>query len=310
MRLLSPSRQIRHQTISKRFITTRPATFSNIRYELLNRPPRTYSDTIFPAKSCLLLKAIPGLSLLNTACDIPLISSSSNHVVMPQGHHLVYFAPDHSTNDLLPDGTDTEHSPGPPFMRRLWASGSVTFNKGWKDHLLSSQIFDASCQEAISDVRLSGVSPTDQMTSDVVPGVGSRVFVEIERQYSSWCSKSNSQVTSIVERRTLCFMNPKTAEEMKRDLEQPSNKAIKGVCFINLTTSAGLVQIQEPKLTRTSQLQSSSHSTPNHSLSPLPHSSASLLSPSTPIESTSTPSIAARSKATATCSSTGPCYCC
>ncbi|KAF2012849.1 hypothetical protein BU24DRAFT_315126, partial [Aaosphaeria arxii CBS 175.79] len=88
------------------------------------------------------------------------------------GHHLFYFNSHLPTNVLLPDGTDSLHSPGEPFERRMWAGGSVRINLeeydkenvGWhKKHQLV-------CLERVKDVQIRG---TDE---------AAKIFVTIERK--------------------------------------------------------------------------------------------------------------------------------
>ena len=57
------------------------------------------------------------------------IPASFAKTPIPQGHHLVYFPPPVPDRSLLPDGTDSLHSPGAPFIKRLWGGGSLVFNQ-------------------------------------------------------------------------------------------------------------------------------------------------------------------------------------
>jgi hydroxyacyl-ACP dehydratase HTD2-like protein with hotdog domain len=89
------------------------------------------------------------------------------------GNHLVYFNPKLPTKGLLSDGTDTLHSPGAPFVRRMWAGGSVRVNtdmyfdvdRGWQRDM------EYVCVERIKDVRLHGQDDT------------AKIFVTVERQF-------------------------------------------------------------------------------------------------------------------------------
>ncbi|CAN8096354.1 unnamed protein product [Discula destructiva] len=224
MRPFPSSRQTWCRRIFRRYITTRPATSANIEYELLNRPPRTYLEDRLVSKSDLLFSSIPGISRRQIPRRARL-KSPDGHPVVPQGHHLVGFAPAPLTDDLLPDGTDSDHSPGPPFTRRLWAGGSVTFSEDWKLQM-AFNINKWACQESITDVRLGGAPPIGQIASDAAPNNGDKVFVDIERQYKTCLRNGWSAAPAIVERRTLCFMRPKTAQDIKRDLEQPTQRRI------------------------------------------------------------------------------------
>ncbi|KAL1838018.1 hypothetical protein VTJ49DRAFT_3141 [Mycothermus thermophilus] len=54
-------------------------------------------------------------------------------LLLPQGHHLVYFPLQLPPSQLMPDGTDPAHCPGEPFVRRVWAGGSVVFHPEWRE---------------------------------------------------------------------------------------------------------------------------------------------------------------------------------
>ena len=47
---------------------------------------------------------------------------------VPPGHHLIYFTPSSLPESLGVDGTETTFSPDPPFTRRMWAGGALTWN--------------------------------------------------------------------------------------------------------------------------------------------------------------------------------------
>ncbi|KUI60355.1 Mesaconyl-C(4)-CoA hydratase, partial [Cytospora mali] len=162
--------------------------------------------------------------------------------VLPTGHHLVYFPPTHPTSALLPDGTDEDHWPGAPFVRRLWAGGSVQFAGAGAgavagdgeggDQLLRLDGRRAVCIEKVEDVRLTWAKPTP------TPGNGGagegerdvhsdKVFVDVVRHYGSVAGddgndgktddalvKKVTESPTITERRTLVFL---TADGGKGD---------------------------------------------------------------------------------------------
>lgn len=131
---------------------------------------------------------------------------SSKPYQLPPGHHLVYFPNPTSLSQLLPDGTDTLHSPPPPFGQRLWAGGCVVFKKPRDTKVgmhRTSVLF-----ENIGDVRVAGEAGAE------------KVFVGIERRIlpgkfgsddgASTRLKINDGVdvsgTLLYERRDLCFL--------------------------------------------------------------------------------------------------------
>ena len=122
------------------------------------------------------------------------------------GHHLICFPTLKPTPDLLPDGTDTIHSPGEPWTQRLWAGGRVQFprhNGGL--HLSEPKILLA---EYVRDVRVTGREGEE------------KIFVKIERRVANRTarryvqeghglkrsSEDDTEGALIVETRDLCFL--------------------------------------------------------------------------------------------------------
>ncbi|KAF3770564.1 hypothetical protein M406DRAFT_27011, partial [Cryphonectria parasitica EP155] len=196
--------------------------------ELMSRPPRIHTDYLTPTNANLLSVALLGGSTDHYLDPHPFSS------LLPQGYHLVYFPPAHPTASLLPDGTDTDHSPGSPFTRRVWAGGSVTFHRGWEEEVVLDGAV-AGCLETIKDVRIKGT-----------PGAGEKILVDIVRQYG-WRQIAHEMrqqrldgasgaecvmaEPAIEETRTLCFMTPKTADEARRDVEEPHRRVIKAPAY-------------------------------------------------------------------------------
>ncbi|KAH8600819.1 HotDog domain-containing protein [Bisporella sp. PMI_857] len=170
-----------------KYIATRhlsgPALQSSLREKLTSQAPNRIYDYLSPTPSHLLNIALS--DFLPESCqpdlfnpyDLELPRQSLTHeqerrnLILPQGHHLVYFPPQLPSSSLLPDGTDILHSPGPPFSRRMWAGGSLVFETG-----LGKQLFINNdrlcCTELISDVTVRGKHPDE------------KVFVSVTREYS------------------------------------------------------------------------------------------------------------------------------
>ncbi|KAI9766815.1 MAG: hypothetical protein M1840_006290 [Geoglossum simile] len=148
---------------------------------------------------------LPSLPLGNaTPPDLPSIDSPKS---MPQGCHLVYFAPQIPESLLLPDGTDPLQSPGAPWVRRLWAGGSVKWNSD-PARTLRFCGQRAVCIESITDVVMKG------------KGEAEKVFVTIERRMGEVEEgaaeedvrrRLSGEAAAVVEKRIIAFMRERTA---------------------------------------------------------------------------------------------------
>ncbi|KAF5714969.1 mesaconyl-C4 hydratase [Fusarium mundagurra] len=115
---------------------------------------------------------------------------SSPPRALPQGHHLVYFPIQLPPSRLIPDGADPDHSPGPPYTRRVWAGGEVIF-RGDEMKLDARPVI---CKEQIEDVTLRGKEGEE------------KVFVDVWRKYGAGHEIEGRTEWDIEERRTLVFM--------------------------------------------------------------------------------------------------------
>ena len=129
-------------------------------------------------------------------------------------HHFVHFLHVLPSSLLLPDGTDSLHSPGPLFTRRMWAGGSVAFVQ---DIPLKGHPFH--CTESIVDVRVKGNEGEE------------KIFVSVERDifrgaYPGQIKRQLDSGLHIPDRRTLVFMrdnhqegSPTVSESSSKVLE-------------------------------------------------------------------------------------------
>lgn len=110
---------------------------------------------------------------------------ADNALAMPLGHHLVYFPPQAPGSRLAPDGADRDHCPGAPFVRRLWAGGSVTFADGWEERLrLDGR--RAVCVESVEPPLLragAGATAADDADVPGLQGSSEKVLVDVVRRY-------------------------------------------------------------------------------------------------------------------------------
>lgn len=217
---------------------------SSLHEELTTRRPNTIYDYLSPTPSHLLNVSLadflpqscypPGFSAEDLKLPhVPAVNGSSHSAALPQGHHLIYFGPQVPSSKLLPDGTDPLQSPGDPFVRRMWAGGSLVFNNHPRDQPeLDNR--RAYCREHVPNVMVKG-SEGDE-----------KVFVEIERQIG-YCgttpeneapldngshklstggdaSLMDSHVNpspAIIETRNLVFMREKSVASIKEDVARP-----------------------------------------------------------------------------------------
>ncbi|TGJ87758.1 hypothetical protein E0Z10_g1004 [Xylaria hypoxylon] len=218
-----------------------------IRADMLSRPPQMHSDMMHPTNSYLLTEAlsdflpeecfteqqIPRENVSKTSIPIEFFERYEKPtVIVPAGHHLVYFPLHLRGSQLCPDGTDPYHSPrGTPFTRRMWAGGSI---QGFRGMLLDEQ---SVCLERIVDVKVQGSAGAE------------KIFVEVLREYTSFEDFNNridpkSQTLrphdlpldpsfmfsaddpfnygpkGLTEHRTLVFMREPSDKEKKTNLEK------------------------------------------------------------------------------------------
>lgn len=159
---------------------------SSIISSLKAHPPKIIADYLTPMPSHLLTTTINDLLYpLPTESKI-----SSPPCALPQGHHLVYFPIQLPPSRLIPDGADPDHSPGPPYTRRVWAGGEVIF----RGDEMKLDARPAICKEKIEDVTLRGKEGEE------------KVFVDVWRKYGTGHEIEGRTEWDIEERRTLVFM--------------------------------------------------------------------------------------------------------
>jgi len=158
------------------------------------RPPKLLFDSLSSTNSHLLNLALadhlPPAAAVSARDDSPAAAAGGNSyspypssseslsdLILPQGHHLVYFPIQVPASMLTPDGTDPDHAPGYPFVRRMWAGGSVRFRPRWREALrLDGR--RVVCVETVGE-------PVVKLGSAGALGVGGqeKVFVEVRRKY-------------------------------------------------------------------------------------------------------------------------------
>lgn len=147
---------------------------------------------------------------------------------------MAYFEPVLAPHEKMPDGTSEAHWPGGPFVRRMWAGGSVTFHEPSYSRLA---ILDGKtemvCIERVRSDQDSDVSV--QMNEGDPEGGGGKVFVELEREYhlgginNSEKEKTKRVMMMMEEKRILVFMRGRKTR-VGDDAKQA--KSVKGTFFV------------------------------------------------------------------------------
>lgn len=152
-------------------------------FKKLESKPRILVDALSPRPSmCLSLALQPYLPRICRDGSRPdrerwgmsqgsLVEYQDPPSPVPPGHHLVYFPPMKDRAELMDDGTEKDTCPGAPFVRRLWAGGSIKFTPEWYSATLDHRPF--YCLEKVGLPRMSGTSR---------PGKEA-VYVTIQRSY-------------------------------------------------------------------------------------------------------------------------------
>ncbi|KAF2811193.1 uncharacterized protein BDZ99DRAFT_476017 [Mytilinidion resinicola] len=137
-------------------------------------------------------------------------------------HHLVYFNPAIPADELLPDGTDPLQSPGEPFVRRMWAGGSLRFRPG------GTAVLDGRrwvCHEFVRDVQVKGMEGAEKVFVGIERRMASLNELGVEQQVEVdedvvraklWhASEEEFGSASIIERRNIVFMRERGLEELR-----------------------------------------------------------------------------------------------
>jgi hypothetical protein len=123
------------------------------------------------------------------------------HHDLAPGHHLVFFNAANPTRQLRADGSDADFAPPPPFTRRMWAGGRMTWSP--RDGVLGNMAVgkQARATTEIVDVkkRLDGPTPM--------------VFVKQRIRVKYWDHHGRQLVE---EERTHVYQPPKTTPRAPR----------------------------------------------------------------------------------------------
>ncbi|KAL2753315.1 hypothetical protein ACRALDRAFT_1083032 [Sodiomyces alcalophilus JCM 7366] len=178
-----------------RTVISHTRSYSTSRIQEIVHKPKLIPDHLSPTHSNLLTISLSDHIPSECLPEQPASSSGNDDAppYLPQGHHLVYFPIQARPSELHPDGTDADHWPGPPFMRRMWAGGEVCFRPGWEREMTLDGR-KVVCAETVEDVRVSSGK-----------GDQARAHVDVWRRYRA-TDQEDGVPAAIEERRTLVFM--------------------------------------------------------------------------------------------------------
>lgn len=241
--------------------TTNTSNLQNVFEDMKKRPSKFIYDHLQPMPSHLLNMTLDDLLGLppkpQPEASSSSLSSSSSHrksIILPQGHHLVYFPIQLPPSALAPDGADPAHSPGKPFTRRVWAGGRLVFHHHPEQRSSSPLVLNSGtgwlCREEIRDVRASGSEGREKVYVDVCRSYGLGHHQRGDGDDREW---------DIEEVRTLAFMRE---DESSSQQQQP--RIIRGELTNNGYFTSEQLHQQQEMLIKRLYTYSPSTSSPQH----------------------------------------------
>jgi hypothetical protein len=157
--------------------------FTQLKETLLSRSPPTHIEPLTYTNS---QKLSNSLQTFLPEWSLPFGSAlqsrdTAEGVRLPPAWHLIHFNPALPSDQLLPDGTDPAQSPGPPFVRRMWAGGFLKFRDN-KQPVLDGRYYE--CRESIGSVDVKGEPGKEKIFVGIdrkVFGPGDEEFVHERR---------------------------------------------------------------------------------------------------------------------------------
>ena len=259
-RCLRLSQELRHVRSLRNLQPRRyAATFTQIREDLLSRQLPVVYDYWEPLKSQLLRAALidflPPQERVDEV-DPPFPSDTfPRSTFLQPGFHLIYFPPATRESELLPDGTDPLQWPGEPYVRRMWAGGSIQFNIGKAARLRGSR---GACVERITEVVTKGKPGEEKIFINLERRMGTvlnqqtarklrqnndgKRLVPLRRKYAARVSPetvreflSTDQNCCVIENRSIVFMRESTSKAPQLENEQAPSKILKAALTPDFT---------------------------------------------------------------------------
>lgn len=217
------------------------SSFASLEKEMQERKIQPIFDDMTPQSSyrldMSLADHLPGTN------PPPVLPPTKPASVLPIPHHLVYFEPTKPSSQMLADGTNPDQSPGDPFVRRMWAGGSVLYSR------VNPLILDSSravCAEFIRSVTSKGNEGDEKLfvkierriakaTTDEMEGLLhsqtnelSKETLEHRVRQRLWRdSETDFGCCSILETRNIVFMRSRSKEEAAAAEAKSGGKILK-----------------------------------------------------------------------------------
>lgn len=221
------------QYVYQNRISTRAFSVEALHEQLKTRRLPLTFDYLSPQPSHLLNLTLRDIlpeastSSLQKSCSSNKLSSVLQPHRMSPGHHLVYFPPQVPISQLLADGTDVLHTPGPPFTRRLWGGGSVRFPSDIGPLLHCQR---AVCVERIRDVFIKGAKGEEK----IVVGIERQIFEVEENETEERIqerlvdnSLNHASIPHIIEMRNLVFLRNSKMDSNSTVAQTPGTRYLK-----------------------------------------------------------------------------------
>lgn len=123
-----------------------------------------------------------------------------NGTPMPPAYHLVYFTPNGVESELGVDGTDKTYNAPSPFSRRMWAGGTMQWEKGGGGLRVGDEVTE--------ETKL--LSATAKQSKNG----GEMVLVEVEKKFST------QRGLGLTDRRSWIFRPEIDAAQLKKSAEK------------------------------------------------------------------------------------------
>lgn len=219
----------------------RQSSFAHLQDELPQRNIQPIFDDLSPQNSYRL--DVTMADFLPSTNPPPIAPSTRPARELPIPHHLLYFEPSKRSSEMLADGTNPDHSPGEPFVRRMWAGGRVLYNQNNPFMLDGTRGVNA---EFIRDVTIKGKEGDEKVFVSIERRLAKATEDEVHRlamavddaharkdlfhriRQRLWRnSETDFGEASILETRNIVFMRARSKEQAAQEAQKSGGKMLK-----------------------------------------------------------------------------------